>query len=97
MVLANLRGITCFISTVQIFPDSVQAGMKEHFKQSFLAKTRVIISWDCLFVDEVRLKWIIVKQIVETCTRKAVILGNGGVCVCLRAAQEGKRKHCSRS
>lgn len=55
MTLANLRGITCFITTVQIFPDSVQAGMKEHFKQSFLAKTRVIISWDCLFVDEVRL------------------------------------------
>lgn len=61
---------------VKMFLDSVQTVMQEHFKQSLLVKTRMFDFQECIFIDEVKLKWIIVKHIVETCTRNAMVLVN---------------------
>lgn len=66
---------------VNIFSDSVQTEVEEHFKQSFLVKPRMIDFPEGIFTDQVKLKWIIVKHIVEACIRNAVILLNGSVCV----------------
>lgn len=77
MLLANLQGMYVFRSiAVKMFLDSIQTVMQEHFRQSLLVKTRMFDFQECIFIDVVKLKWIIVKRIVETCIRNTLILVN---------------------
>lgn len=97
VLLANLRGVYFFRSiAVKIFSDSVQAVMEEHFKQSFVVKTRMTDFQECIFIDQVKLKWIIVDHIVEACIRNAVILVNGNVCVFKSSRRGGKENIATR-
>lgn len=46
---------------------------------------------ECIFIDQVKLKWIIVKHIVETCIRNAMIFVNRNVCV-FKSSRRGEKK-----